>query len=207
MFGLSDDDTMRLLYLMALLAFVAGGLSFRRGGFTGAWRNLAIWVAIFLALVAIYAWREPVLRFAAPVLDELSPSRRVAVVQNDGAQELVVRRGDDGHFHLDAELNGVSIHFLVDTGATLTALTAADAGRAGIDVGALRFDRLVQTANGQAMFARAEIGNLAIGPYEIAQVPVAVMPDSSGGTSLLGMNVINSFAGWRVEGDRMILTP
>jgi aspartyl protease family protein len=207
MFGLTDDETMRLLYLMALLAFVAGGLSFRRGGFTGAWRNLAIWVAIFLALVAVYAWREPVLRFAAPVLDELSPSRRVAIVQNDGAQELVVRRGDDGHFHLDAELNGASIRFLVDTGATFTALTAADAGRAGIDVGALRFDRLVQTANGQAMFARAEIGNLVIGPYEIAEVPVAVMPDSSGGTSLLGMNVINSFAGWRVEGDRLILTP
>jgi aspartyl protease family protein len=207
MFGLSGDETMRLIYLMALLAFVAGGISFRRGGFTGAWRNLAVWVAIFLALVAVYAWREPVLRFAAPVLDELNPSRRIAVVETDGAQELVVRRGDDGHFHLDAAINEAPVRFLVDTGATSTALTADDAERAGIDVGALRFDRLVQTANGQTMFARAVVGSLDIGPYRLADIPVAVIPENLGGTSLLGMNVINRFAGWRVEGDRMILTP
>jgi aspartyl protease family protein len=207
MFGLNDDETMRLVYLMALLAFVAGGLSFSRGGFAGAWRNIAIWVAILLALVAVYAWREPVLRFAAPVIDELSPSRRVSVVGDEGAQELVIRRGEDGHFHLDAELNGTSVRFLVDTGATSTALTASDAERAGIDVDSLRFDRLVQTANGQALFARAVAGSLAIGPYEIADVPVAIMPDAVGGTSLLGMNVINRFGGWRVEGDRLILTP
>ena len=207
MFGLDSDETLRLVYLMALLAFVAGGLSFRRGGFAGAWRNLAIWGALLLALVTLYAWREPVLRFAAPVFDELSPSRRVTVVGKEGAQELVVRRGSAGHFWLDAEVNGADVRFLVDTGATATALTASDAERAGIDVAALRFNRLVETANGQALFARAVAGSLAIGPYRLADVPVAVMPPEVGGSSLLGMNVINRFSGWRIEGDRLVLTP
>lgn len=206
MFGLNSDETLRLVYLMALLAFVAGGLSFRRGGFAGAWRNLAIWGAILLSLVTLYAWREPVLRFAAPVIDELSPSRRVTIVGGENARELVIRRGSAGHFWLDAEVNGASVRFLVDTGATSTALTAGDAERAGIDVGALRFDRLVETANGQALFARAVAQSLAIGPYRLTEMPVAVMPPAAGGTSLLGMNVINRFAGWRIEGDRLVLT-
>lgn len=205
MFGLNSDETLRLVYLMALLAFVAGGLSFRRGGFAGAWRNLAIWGAILLSLVTLYAWREPVLRFAAPVIDELSPSRRVTIVGGENARELVIRRGSAGHFWLDAEVNGASVRFLVDTGATSTALTAGDAERAGIDVGALRFDRLVETANGQALFARAVAQSLAIGPYRLTEMPVAVMPPAAGGTSLLGMNVINRFAGWRIEGDRLVL--
>ena len=118
-----------------------------------------------------------------------------------------MRRSDDGHFHIDAEANGVPVRFLIDTGATTTVLTAADARRAGIDTSALSFDRAVQTANGLAFFARAWLDRLTIGPYRLASVPVGVMPAGALDTSLLGMNTINRFSSWRVEGDKMVLVP
>ena len=207
MFGLDNDQLARLLYLVALLAFVAGGLGYRRGSRGAALRHLAIWASVALALVAVYAYRAPLLRFAGPVLAELDPSRVVEVTTDAGAQELVIRRGPNGHFQLEAEVNGEPVRFLVDTGASSTVLTLADAERSGIDTAALEFDRPVQTANGVAFYARARLRSLEIGPYRLTGVPVGVMPQQALNISLLGMNTINRFAGWRVDGDKMVLVP
>jgi aspartyl protease family protein len=102
---------------------------------------------------------------------------------------------------------GVAVVFLVDTGATATVLSATDAERSGIDTAALDFNRPVQTANGVAFYARTTLETLEIGPYRLASVPVGVMPDSALRISLLGMSTIDRFAGWRIEGDRMVLQP
>ena len=99
------------------------------------------------------------------------------------------------------------MRFLVDTGASTTVLTFADAARSGIDVDALAFNRPVQTANGMAFYAGATLDSLAIGPYRLSDVPVGVMPEGAMDTSLLGMSTIDRFSSWRIEGDRMVLVP
>jgi aspartyl protease family protein len=206
MFGLDDDQFLNLLYLVTLLALVIAFASWRRNIGAGL-RHLAIWALIVLALVALYAYRAPLQRFAAPVLHELDPSRVVEVVEADGARELVIRRGPDGHFHLDADANGVPVRFLVDTGASSTVLTIADAERSGVDTLALEFDRPVRTANGIAFYARAVLDSLEIGPFRLSNVAVGVMPEDTLDTSLLGMSTIDRFAGWRIAGDEMVLVP
>jgi aspartyl protease family protein len=207
MFGLDDDRLMRLLYLVTLLAVMLVWMGFRRGRRRSRLRHLAIWAVVVLALVALYAYRAPFLRLAAPVLAELDPSRVVEVTDPSGTRELVVHRGDDGHFRIDAEANGTSIRFLVDTGASSTVLTLADAKRAGIDTDALEFTQPVRTANGVAQYASATLRTLDIGPFHLSSVRVGVMPRDALDTSLLGMSTIDRFAGWRVEGDRMVLVP
>jgi aspartyl protease family protein len=206
MFGLDDDQLLNLLYLVTLLALIIAFAGWRRNIGAGL-RHLAIWALIALGLVALYAYRAPLQRFAAPVLHELDPSRVVEVVDADGATELVIRRGPDGHFHLDADANGVPVRFLVDTGATSTVLTIADAERSGIDTLALEFDRPVRTANGVAFYARAVLDSLEIGPFRLSDVAVGVMPEDTLDTSLLGMSTIDRFAGWRIAGDEMVLVP
>jgi aspartyl protease family protein len=206
MFGLDNDQTIRALYLLALLAFLLGGFGYWRRMRVSALGHLAIWALMIVALISVYAYRAPLLRLAAPVLQELDPSRVVEITSPDGARELVIRRGPDGHFHLDADVNGVPVRFLVDTGASSTVLTEADAVRSGIDPAALRFNRPVQTANGTAFFAGARLESLEIGPYRFRDVPIGIMPENTLGISLLGMSTINRFGGWRIEGDRMVLT-
>jgi aspartyl protease family protein len=210
MFGLDEDRTMSLVYLVALLALllVFGGFR-RRSRRRRASRmgHLFIWALIAVALAIAYAYRAPLSRFAAPVLQELDPSRVVEVTNPDGETELVIARRSDGHFHLDADVNGAPVRFLVDTGASGTVLTVADATRSGIDTDALAFNRPVQTANGTAYYARATLGSLEIGPWRLSDVPVGVMRDEALGVSLLGMSTIDRFASWRIEGDRMVLVP
>jgi aspartyl protease family protein len=207
MFGLGEDQSLRFLYLVLLLVFLVGSAGFGWGHARTNIRHLTIWLLIGLALVTVYAYRAPLQRFAAPVLQELDPSRVVQVTGPDGGSELAIVRGRDGHFHLDAEANGTPVRFLVDTGASTTVLTLRDAERSGIDTATLEFNRPVQTANGVAFFARADLRTLEIGPFRLFAIGIGVMPEGTLETSLLGMNTINRFAGWRIDGDRMVLTP
>lgn len=207
MFGLNEDQSIRLLYLVLLLALIVGSAGFGWGRMRTNLRHLLVWALIAVGLIVVYAYRAPLQRFVAPVLQELDPSRVVEVTSADGTVELAIARGRDGHFHVDAEADGTPVRFLVDTGASTTVLTLNDAARIGIDVDALRFNRPVQTANGTAFFARAVISNLDVGPFRLASVDVGIMPAGSLNTNLLGMNTIDRFSGWRVEGNRMVLTP
>jgi len=207
MFGLNQDQALRVLYLVLLLVLVVGSgvFGWRRARLDV--RHLIVWVLIGLGLVTAYTYRTPLQRIAAPVLQQLAPARVIEVTNADGAKELSIARGADGHFHIDAEANGTTVRFLVDTGASTTVLTRRDAERSGIDVNALQFNRPVQTANGIAMFARADLKSLQIGPYKLAPVSVSIMPEGALDTSLLGMSTIDRFKRWRVEGDRMVLVP
>ena len=207
MFGLNDSEALRFVYLTVLLVMLIGSIGLGRTRAAAKFRYLGIWVLIAAALVVLYVYRAPVINVAMPVVRELTPSRVEPVFGPNGERQLIVRRSDDGHFKIDAEANGVPVRFLIDTGATTTVLTTADARRAGIDTSALSFDRAVQTANGLAFFARAELDSLAIGPYRLASVPIGVMPAGALDASLLGMNTIDRFSSWRVEGDNMVLVP
>lgn len=207
MLGLDDDLFFRLFYLVLLLAFILGGLRYWNVMRGTAHRHLAVWALILLALITVYAYREPFLRLAAPVLQELRPSRVVEVVGRDGSAGVAIARGGDGHFHLDAEANGVAVRFLVDTGASDTVMTLAEAERIGLDPASLQFNRPVETANGTSYFARATLESLEIGPYRLSNVPVGIMPEGSLNRNLLGMSTINRFSSWRVDGSRMVLAP
>lgn len=207
MFGLTGDDSAHFIYLSVLLIILIGSIGLGRNRGAAKFRHLGVWLLIAVALVALYAYREPALRFAAPVMREFAPSRVAEVTTPTGARELVVVRSDDGHFHLDAKANDATVRFLVDTGATTTVLTQEDAARAGIDIASLSFNQPVQTANGTALYASAFLDSLTVGPERLTSVPVGVMPADAMDTSLLGMSTINRFSGWRVEGDRMVLVP
>lgn len=100
-------------------------------------------------------------------------------------------RGSDGHFRADAEINGRSTGVLVDTGATLVAMSYEDAAAAGISVGASDFRYVSNTANGQARFARVTLAQVRIGSVVVRNVPAAVSEPGRLGVTLLGMSFLN----------------
>ena len=206
-FGLTDEGVAQLVYLAGLMILVGGGLRAYRHRLPQGLKHAGIWVLIFLVMVTIYAYREPLLRLAGPVLSELNPDRAVIVTDPDGVRTLTVARSSNGHFNIEASVDGTDVRFLIDTGATGTVLSEQDAVRAGIAVDGLAFNRPVQTANGLAFEARARVGRLEIGPFALRNVAVGVLRDDQLHTSLLGMNVLSRFASLKVEGDRLILTP
>jgi aspartyl protease family protein len=115
-----------------------------------------------------------------------------------------LERGSDGHFRANAEINGRSIGVLVDTGATLVALSYEDAAAAGISVGTSDFRYVSNTANGQARFARVTLDQVRIGNVVVRNVPAAVSEPGRLGITLLGMSFLGQLR-MEMKNGRLIL--
>lgn len=189
------DTTMRMLYLVCLLAFVGAGLVWGRRNLGKSMRDFMVWVLIFAMAVIAYGFRDVLRR-------ELLPAEMA--VSESGAIEL--RRASDGHFHARMEVNGVPVRFMVDTGASDIVLSRRDAERVGIDVDALQFLGRALTANGTVKTAVVRLGLVKLGGLTETGVKASV---SAGGldTSLLGMAGLDRFARVEISGDVMRLVP
>ena len=120
--------------------------------------------------------------------------------------EVRIPMADDGHFWARATINGVERTMLVDSGATVTALSAGTADAARIDYDTMGAPAVVNTANGDVTGRSATIGTLKVGGITATDLPTIVAPEF-GDQDVLGMNFLSRLKTWRVEGKTLILTP
>lgn len=120
--------------------------------------------------------------------------------------ETRVPMSPDGHFWLKAKVNGIEARFLVDTGATITALTVATAQSVGVEPQGLGRSIMMQTANGTAEAKMASIADLRFGNVRARDLDAVIAPNI-GETNVIGMNLLSRLASWRVEGKTLILVP
>jgi aspartyl protease family protein len=118
--------------------------------------------------------------------------------------EEVIPRSADGHYWLEAEVNGGTVRFLVDTGASHVVLTPEDAQAAGIYPAHSDFTAVYQTANGPAAAAPVILDRVEVGGIEVRGVPAAVN-GAPMRQSLLGMSFLQRLSSFEVAGDRLIL--
>ena len=192
--NLDPGDFPRLIYLILLLAMVL--FWYMRGRRRNAGRGLKhmlIWVLIFAMVIIAYGFRDTLKR-------ELFPGTPLPA----GQDAVELRRGPDGHFHARTEVNGVSVEFIVDTGASSIVLSQADARRAGIDLSSLDFSGRANTANGLVSTAPVTLGTLRFGDLTASRVPAQVNGGDMAG-SLLGMTWLDRFSKVEIEGSRMRL--
>ena len=196
-----DIDQAGLLRTVAILLLVAAGVVFApRFNLKGAAKHAVIWGAIIVALLAVYAIRNDVAELAARIGGELVPG--YAVDAGEGA--ISVKRSDDGHFHLIADVNGTRVRFLVDTGASVVTLSPGDAARAGIDPDTLDYVQTFRTASGTAAGAPVRLDSITAGPLKLRDVRGAVI--KGGGSSLLGMSFLSRLESFSINGDTLTLT-
>lgn len=142
-------------------------------------------------------WSSPTAE--RPFAASVSPVRRARADDRFGSHSLV--RGPDGHFYADAQVNGVTIRFLVDTGASVVMLTQDDARRAGIAIPAQR--SLAMGVGGTVSVTPVTIGRIAIGAVEARAIQAAVADQLP--VSLLGQNFLAQFGSVEIRGDTMVL--
>lgn len=190
-----------LAALGAMLLGVLGSLTIRRAPALGRLLRAASTLVLVGVLVLV------VLQ-----VSRLDPRFEMAVPQL-GLPEQVVEGGEtrvplarDGHFWLQGEINGVSANFLVDTGATLTAVSAEVAERAGLESGMGDFPVMMQTANGSVRAERTTIDELRFGNVAARGLDAIIAP-GLGPTNVIGMNLLSRLQSWRVENNELILVP
>jgi aspartyl protease family protein len=124
-----------------------------------------------------------------------------APAAGNGFASRDIPRAADGHFYLDAQVNGAQVHFLVDTGASMVALTAADAQRAGIFLPSER--ATAEGAGGAVEIIPVTIDRIAAGPLEARNIEGAVARNLP--ISLLGQSFLSRIGTVQISGDRMTL--
>ena len=195
------DDWIDVVRLVGILALVSSGVVFvRRVNVGEAVRNIAIWVAIGAVLLLGYSFRGEIAGVGQRIRADLLPHEAVVVAEG----VLRVNVGADGQFHVVAVVNGVSVKFLIDTGASDIVLTRTDARRAGFDPQRLRFTRVYQTANGIGRGAPIVLDTIGIGPNSLRDVRASVN-DAAMSTSLLGVAFLGRLESYEVRGDVMLL--
>jgi aspartyl protease family protein len=119
-------------------------------------------------------------------------------------QNVTLSADTRGHFVTTGSINGGSVRFLVDTGATFVVLPSSEARRLGINY--LRGERgQMQTANGVAVAYRVKLDTVRIGDIEINNVDAVVGENGAAGLTLLGMSFLNRMEMKR-DGQSMTLT-
>lgn len=136
---------------------------------------------------------------------------RVAQRLSLGGQQVVGREmrvpiASDGHFWVRVKLGNVERRMLVDSGATVTAISSDTAAQAGIEPNASLMPVVMQTANGSVTAQVAVAPELRIGNVVARDVPVVVSP-AFGDMNVLGMNFLSRLKSWRVEDGVLILQP
>ena len=120
------------------------------------------------------------------------------------AGSATLERARDGHFWAEARINGRDVRVLVDTGATMVALTRADASRAGVNVAMLRYDYDVQTASGTTKGALVHLDEVEVDRARAIDVDALVI-QSGLPESILGMSYLKRLTRMDVRGDSMRL--
>jgi aspartyl protease family protein len=121
-------------------------------------------------------------------------------------REVRIRMAGDGHFWADATVNGVRRRMLIDSGATVTAISEATAAAARVDGNMGPVPVVLQTANGMAPARTGSVDELRLGNIVARDLKVVVSP-AFGNMEVIGMNFLSKLASWRVEGRTLILVP
>jgi aspartyl protease family protein len=199
--GLETADFASLVYKIALLIFIGGGvLAMFRERIAEAFQAAMFWVVIGLLLAVGYTYRYDLRDIGDRVLAELLPGRALS----RGAT-VEIARGNRGEFQIIAEINGARIPTVYDTGASAVVLTQEAAKAAGLPLDFLNYSVQVETANGRTRAAPVTLDRVRVGAIEERAVPALIAQPGQLRTSLLGMSFLNRLKSSEVRGDRLVL--
>jgi aspartyl protease family protein len=170
----------------------------RLSGFLRGTGYLGLLAALLLT-VAESAYRAP--HSEAAMLLGSKPELSVA------GSETRIPIASDGHFWVDAQVNGATERFLIDTGATYTGLNQTAASAAGVEPDPMAMPLELDTANGPITARAAIIEELRFGTIVARDLKAAIAPSAVDSTNVIGMNLMSRLASWRVEKDTLILVP
>lgn len=197
---MSGDEGAGVIWAVGCLALVVSALAARRLPWGQTVKMALAWIAIFAVALTIYAYRNDFKAIALRVWYEIDPPEAVAE-----GETMRIRKSADGHFWVNASLNGHEERFLIDSGASVTALSVGAAQRSGIEADG-GFPMIMITANGAINAERARIADFRVGTIRRNDLAIVIAPEF-GSMNVIGMNFLSSLSGWSVEGEWLVMTP
>jgi aspartyl protease family protein len=126
------------------------------------------------------------------------------VSSSPSARNVVLTKGRNGHFEVEARVDGRRLEFLVDTGASHIALRESAANRLGIYPRPADYTVRVSTANGMTKAALVQLRSVEVGDIVVRDVAAIVHSDAGLGVNLLGMSFLSRVR-WTHERGKLVI--
>ncbi|WP_120501600.1 TIGR02281 family clan AA aspartic protease [Roseovarius sp. EL26] len=191
---MNADDTASLIYLSLLGgAVVLWFFAQNRDSLGKVTQQALIWGLIFVGVIAGFGlWGD---------IKQSMNADHAGII---GTDSVTLPRASDGHYYLAAQVNGETIHFVIDTGASQIVLAQKDAERAGFDPDSLNYFSRAYTANGEVRTAPVKLETFNIGTFEDNNIG-AVVNEGDLDQSLLGMDYLQRWNSVEISNGKMVL--
>lgn len=162
---------------------------------------------VIVAVMVLVALAAPAI--APDFVASLRPDANVAADEPVPAiapvRRVTIAADARGHFAAGAAIDGRTVAVVVDTGATVVALTEATARRVGIPLTAASYTATVRTANGVVRAAPVTVGAIALGNVTVRDVAAVVVEGDRLELNLLGMSFLNRLTKFEAGGGQLVL--
>jgi aspartyl protease family protein len=195
---MTNDLMLGGVYLLMAIMLLLGTLMSRREKPARMLTLMLAWISIFGGGFVLFTFRDD-LGYVAQRLRSEATGEPVTA-----GREVRIPMAIDGHFWVDAKVNGRDIKFLVDSGATTTTIDRATAKAAGVEISQRR-DLYVRTGNGIVRVASGRADTLSVGGITRRNVGLEIADNDD--LNVLGMNFLSSLSRWGVEGRWLVLVP
>jgi aspartyl protease family protein len=193
---MTNDLMLGGVYILMAIMLVLGSLMARREPLAKQVTTALAWTVIFAAGFVLFTFRDDF-----GYLAQRLKAEAVGSPVTEG-RETRIPMAIDGHFWVNAKLNGRDVKFLVDSGATMTTIDRETANAAGVRVSA-KADEYVRTGNGIIRVSSGRAEELSVGG--IVRRGVGLQVADNDDLNVLGMNYLSSLSRWGVEGRWLIL--
>lgn len=165
-------------------------------------------VVIVVVIGALAGWLAPALR--APEADDVAaekPEAQLALAARPAwhGGHVLLDRERDGHFYAPVRIDTRDYRMLVDTGASIVALTGEDARNIGLDWDPNGLTPVAHGASGVVMGVRVELGEVAVGDFVARKVEAVIIPEGLP-ISLLGQSFLSNIEKVAISGDTLTLS-
>jgi aspartyl protease family protein len=193
---MTNDLMLGGVYILMAMMLVLGSLMARREPMAKLVTMALAWIVIFAAGFVLFTFRDDF-----GYLAQRLKAEAIGTPVSQG-RETRIPMAIDGHFWVNATLNGHDVKFLVDSGATMTTIDRQTAEDAGVQVSQRR-DQFVRTGNGIIRVSSGRADELSIG--DIVRRDVGLQVADNDDLKVLGMNYLSTLSRWGVEGRWLIL--
>jgi aspartyl protease family protein len=167
-------------------------------------RNIMIFAAIMITAGTYMAQMADKITSATPAKASPMAVSQTAPVPS-GGRTVTIPRDTRGHFQTDGHIEGQRINFMIDTGASVIALTENDAARIGVHPSRGDYNATVSTANGKVMAARVRLASVDVGGLVVRDVDAMVLPDGALSENLLGLSYLSKLKRFELANGKMVL--
>ncbi len=199
----SDGSWDRMGYAMGSILILSWLLSSpRRGG--AVWKQVklfSLWLVVLLFIISLYSFRSELSQVKNRVIAAIIPQKGYET--KPGTMSFY--RSNNGHFHIEAVVNGKKVRFLADTGASDVVIAPHLARSLGYNLQRADFTRVYNTANGIGRGAPITMQSFQVGSLTMQNLPASVN-QANMKTSLLGMRFFNRLKSYQVQGEVLTIS-